>query len=248
MPIQHAVLSLLSDGESYGYELRAEFERAIGPQWGQLNIGHLYQVLDRLVRDGLVTRHEVEQRRLPDRVVYRLTKAGRDELERWLETPFVRQSGYRDDFFLKLLAASRLGRKQLDVVLRTQRSAYLAELGRSPSSRRPQGGAVDRAPDRRSRPSHRGKPRDARAGGPQRCEADRSGGQRQTRKRPRTRGRLQDGRSELKARRPCDSCATVGAGSDRIEADRAGCERGAVAARIPLNDAGSGQGDGGGGI
>ncbi len=129
MPIQHAVLSLLSDGESYGYELRAEFERAIGPQWGQLNIGHLYQVLDRLVRDGLVTRHEVEQRRLPDRVVYRLTKAGRDELERWLETPFVRQSGYRDDFFLKLLAASRLGRKQLDVVLRTQRSAYLAELG-----------------------------------------------------------------------------------------------------------------------
>ncbi len=129
MPIQHAVLSLLCDGESYGYELRAEFERAIGPQWGQLNIGHLYQVLERLVRDGLVTRHEVEQRRLPDRVVYRLTQAGRDELERWLGTPFVRQSGYRDDFFLKLLAASRLGRKQLDVVLRTQRSAYLAELG-----------------------------------------------------------------------------------------------------------------------
>ena len=129
MPIQHAVLSLLCDGESYGYELRAEFESAIGPQWGQLNIGHLYQVLERLVRDGLVTRHEVEQRRLPDRVVYRLTQAGRDELERWLETPFVRQSGYRDDFFLKLLAASRLGRKQLDKVLRTQRSAYLAELG-----------------------------------------------------------------------------------------------------------------------
>lgn len=129
MPIQHAVLSLLSDGESYGYELRAEFERAIGPQWGQLNIGHLYQVLERLVRDGLVTRHEVEQHRLPDRVVYRLTKAGRDELDHWLKTPFVRQSGYRDDFFLKLLAASRLGRKQLDTVLRTQRSAYLAELG-----------------------------------------------------------------------------------------------------------------------
>jgi len=128
MPIQHAVLALLAEEDSYGYELRAEFERAVGPQWGELNIGHLYQVLDRLVRDGLVTRREVAQPRLPDRVVYRITRGGRAELEQWLETPFVRQSGYRDDFFLKLLAASRLGRRELEGVLRTQRAAYLGEL------------------------------------------------------------------------------------------------------------------------
>jgi DNA-binding PadR family transcriptional regulator len=28
MPIQHAVLALLAERDSYGYELRAEFERA----------------------------------------------------------------------------------------------------------------------------------------------------------------------------------------------------------------------------
>ncbi len=128
MPVQHAVLALLADGDSHGYELRAEFERAVGPQWGQLNIGHLYQVLDRLVRDGLVTRREVEQERLPDRVVYHLTDQGGEELLSWLETPFVRQSGYRDDFFLKLVAAARLGSKDLEHVLAVQRSAYLAEL------------------------------------------------------------------------------------------------------------------------
>jgi DNA-binding PadR family transcriptional regulator len=128
VPIQHAVLALLEGGASYGYELRAQFKESIGPQWGDLNIGHLYQVLDRLVRDGLVTRREVEQTRRPDKNVYRLTKAGRAELERWLGTPFVRQGGYRDDFFLKLLAASRLGPEQLDAVLRVQRDAYLGEL------------------------------------------------------------------------------------------------------------------------
>jgi DNA-binding PadR family transcriptional regulator len=128
MPIQHAVLALLEGGASYGYELRAQFKESVGPQWGDLNIGHLYQVLDRLVRDGLVTRREVEQPRRPDKNVYRLTKAGRVELERWLETPFVRQGGYRDDFFLKLLAASRLGPDYLDTVLRVQREAYLGEL------------------------------------------------------------------------------------------------------------------------
>jgi DNA-binding PadR family transcriptional regulator len=128
MPIQHAVLALLERGESYGYELRAEFKESVGPQWGDLNIGHLYQVLDRLVRDGLVTRRAVAQSDRPDKFVYRLTKAGRRELRHWLETPFVRQGGYRDDFFLKLFAASRLGPEHLETVLRVQRQAYLGEL------------------------------------------------------------------------------------------------------------------------
>src|SRR3989442_3834031 len=125
MPIQHAVLAMLEGGASHGYELRAQFKESVGPQWGDLNIGHLYQILDRLVRDGLVTRREVTQSARPDKYVYRLTKRGRDELARWLETPFVRQGGYRDDFFLKLFAASRLGRKQLKSVLKTHRKAYL---------------------------------------------------------------------------------------------------------------------------
>lgn len=128
MPIQHAVLALLADGESYGYELREQFEQAVGPQWGDLSIGHLYQVLDRLAREGLVTRRGVRQATRPDRIVYRLTDAGRAELDDWLATPFVRQSGYRDDFFLKLAAAARLGLEPLERVIATQRKAYTGEL------------------------------------------------------------------------------------------------------------------------
>jgi DNA-binding PadR family transcriptional regulator len=128
MPIHHAVLAFLERGPSYGYELKASFEQGIGPQWGELNIGHLYQVLERLVRDGLVTGRVVAQRRRPDKTIYRLTKEGRDELYRWLDTGFVRVGGYRDDFFLKLLAASRLGQERLRRVLTVQRNAYLSEL------------------------------------------------------------------------------------------------------------------------
>lgn len=128
MPVQHAVLALLESGESYGYELRARFEEAVGPQWGDLSIGHLYQVLDRLERDGLVTSRGVAQHDRPDRVVYRMTAAGRASLDEWLETPFVRQSGYRDDFFLKLFAAARQGTARLARVIAIQRAAYVAEL------------------------------------------------------------------------------------------------------------------------
>jgi len=128
MPIQHAVLALLAGGPSHGYELKTSFEESVGPQWGELNIGHLYQVLERLVRDGLVTRKQVTQDDRPDKTVYRLTAAGRKELERWLSAPFVRRGGYRDDFFLKLFAASLLGRDALGEVTRVQREAYLGEL------------------------------------------------------------------------------------------------------------------------
>jgi DNA-binding PadR family transcriptional regulator len=128
VPIHHAVLGLLSEGPSYGYELKARFEDAVGPQWGELNIGHLYQILDRLSRDGFVTRRAVPQVDRPDKVVYRLSKAGRQELEGWLNRPFIRQSGYRDDVFLKLLVAARLGLDRLREVIALQRQTYLSEL------------------------------------------------------------------------------------------------------------------------
>jgi DNA-binding PadR family transcriptional regulator len=140
MPIHHAVLGLLAGGPSYGYELKASFEEAIGPQWGELNIGHLYQVLDRLVRDRLVTRRNVVQRDRPDKVVYRLTRAGRAELDRWLSRPLARQGGYRDDFFLKLFVASRLGSDTVSEVARVQRKAYLAELSALADLKRERGG------------------------------------------------------------------------------------------------------------
>lgn len=127
MPIHHAVLALLADGSSYGYELKSRFEESVGPQWGELNIGHLYQVLDRLERDKLVTKRVVPQQDRPNRVVYRLTKAGREELDSWLQTPFVRHA-YRDDLFLKLFAASRLGEGRLTQLLKLQREAFLGEL------------------------------------------------------------------------------------------------------------------------
>src|SRR5471032_3153095 len=108
MPIQHAVLALLADGPNYGYQLKANLEETVGPQWG-LNIGHVYQVLDRLRRDQLVSAAVVAAGNRPDRTMYSITPQGRVELDEWLARPAVRTTGYRDDFFLKLLAATRRG-------------------------------------------------------------------------------------------------------------------------------------------
>jgi DNA-binding PadR family transcriptional regulator len=129
MPLHHAVLALLAEKPAHGYELRTSFEQAVGDQWGGLNIGHLYQILERLNRDGLVESEHQPQTIKPDRLVHHITAAGREELERWLSEPSSRLHGYRDDFFLKLMAAARSGdQSKLDNVIRRQRAHLMKEL------------------------------------------------------------------------------------------------------------------------
>ena len=128
MPIQHAVLGLLEDGPSYGYELKARFESAIGPQWGRLNIGHLYQTLERLERDGLVSSERVAADARPDRRVFTLSDAGRAELAAWLGQPAERTGGYRDELFFKLMVASRQDTTAVTGVVSRQRAYQLAQL------------------------------------------------------------------------------------------------------------------------
>jgi DNA-binding PadR family transcriptional regulator len=129
MPLHHAVLALLADKPAHGYELKSSFEQAVGDQWGGLNIGHLYQIIDRLSRDGLIESERQPQPIKPDRVVHRLTAAGREELEHWLTAPSSRSRGYRDDFFLKVMAAVQSGDPAtLAGVLSRQRAHLLKEL------------------------------------------------------------------------------------------------------------------------
>jgi DNA-binding PadR family transcriptional regulator len=129
MPLHHAVLALLAAEPAHGYALKGSFEQAVGEQWGGLNIGHLYQILDRLTRDGLIESERQPQPVKPDRLVHRITPAGREELARWLGEPSVRARGYRDDFFLKVVAAAQAGDPAtLAAVLRRQRLHLLTEL------------------------------------------------------------------------------------------------------------------------
>jgi DNA-binding PadR family transcriptional regulator len=128
VPLHHAVLALLAGGTSYGYELKPRFEQSVGPQWGELNIGHLYQILDRLVRDGFVTRSQVTQSDRPDKTLYRPTPAGQQEVREWATTAWVRTGGFRDELFLKLFGASTLGTGALDAFVEAQRRTYLSEL------------------------------------------------------------------------------------------------------------------------
>jgi len=83
--LTYAILALLRDGADHGYRLRQRLDRMLRPVW-QVNIGQVYQILDRLRRAGWVEELPPETDRLRghERWPVAITPSGRDELDRWL--------------------------------------------------------------------------------------------------------------------------------------------------------------------
>lgn len=124
MSVRHALLALLSEGPKYGLQLREEFEARTGEVW-PLNVGQVYQTLQRLERDGLVESDD-DAEPGPQKG-FRITEAGADELAGWLRTPPDLSSPPRDELVIKVLVAVRLPGVDVHEVIQTHRR-YVVEL------------------------------------------------------------------------------------------------------------------------
>jgi DNA-binding PadR family transcriptional regulator len=122
--VRHALLALLSEGPKYGLQLREEFEARTGEVW-PLNVGQVYQTLQRLERDGLVesdgTGEEGPQKG------FRITAEGEQELARWLRTPPDLSSPPRDELVMKVLVALYVPNTDVHAVIQAHRR-YVVEL------------------------------------------------------------------------------------------------------------------------
>ncbi len=123
MAVKHLFLALLSQKELHGYELKNGFEDLAGGRW-PLNFGQVYQTLSRLERDGFVESYEVVQTDKPDKTVYRVTKAGREHLDEWLQSE-DNWNLFFDELALKMLAFELIDPKEALEILRGYRSFIL---------------------------------------------------------------------------------------------------------------------------
>jgi DNA-binding PadR family transcriptional regulator len=124
--MKHAFLALLAHAPSHGYDLRLALEQRFGALLPPVNAGQIYTTLQRLERDGLITGTDVPEDSRNKRV-YELTQAGRDALERWIETPAV-ATRLKDDFFMKLVLAGLTGIADAKLLIDRQRREYLQTL------------------------------------------------------------------------------------------------------------------------
>jgi DNA-binding PadR family transcriptional regulator len=125
MSLKYGILGLLAEQPLHGYEVKSRFEELLGGTW-EVNIGQVYATFQRLERDDLI--EAVGERGDRGKLAYRLTDAGRQNLEEWLETPEPEPQPMREEVYVKLLVGNRLGNGSLERLLSRQRSIHVLRL------------------------------------------------------------------------------------------------------------------------
>lgn len=100
--LRYLLLGFLSTRPRSGYSLRKSFFAPARPALSQI-----YRTLADMKEDGLVDFDRVEQEKVPDQKVYRITEAGSAELDRWLMKPVPLRVG-RDTFLGQLWFSYRI--------------------------------------------------------------------------------------------------------------------------------------------
>ena len=86
MSLEHAILGFLNYHPFSGYDLKKIFDTSVRHFW-PADQSQIYRTLSRLTENGWAEMEVVEQSDRPDRKVYHITGAGRDELQHWLGLP-----------------------------------------------------------------------------------------------------------------------------------------------------------------
>jgi DNA-binding PadR family transcriptional regulator len=98
--LRYIILGLLGARPMTGYDIKRAFDRALASYWNAGN-SQIYTTLKNLSAAKLVEPEVIVQKTRPNRKVYHLTAAGREELDRWLQED-VPERFTKDDFLTKL--------------------------------------------------------------------------------------------------------------------------------------------------
>jgi len=115
------LLGLLDTVDRTGYDVRKWFDR-YGPYVGYTaQTSQIYRQLARLVDHGWATTRADSRSAAPDAKVYSLTDAGREELQRWSDTPYIPSRRPLDpDFQLRLQFAGKTSPQKALELVRTE--------------------------------------------------------------------------------------------------------------------------------
>jgi DNA-binding PadR family transcriptional regulator len=86
MSLKHAILGFLQYRPFSGYDLKKVLDTSVHHFW-PADQSQIYRTLSQLAEEGWAEVEVIHQEDRPDRKVFHLTAAGRDELHRWLRTP-----------------------------------------------------------------------------------------------------------------------------------------------------------------
>ncbi len=108
--IDVVILGLLSHEDLTGYEIKKRMDSALRYFWGA-SFGSIYPALGDLVERKLAAKRDGSENNR-SKIVYSITKSGRDYLKSWLEVPVVKDE-IRYETMLKVFFGGEGGRKNV---------------------------------------------------------------------------------------------------------------------------------------
>ncbi len=126
MSLKHALLGFLNYRPSTGYDLKHLFDQSIYHFWNA-NLSQIYPTLSRMVDEDLLAVEIEYQQDRPNRKVYDITDAGREELQRWLREPIDLPQN-RFAFLIKVFFAARLEKEEVLTQLRHHLALHREQL------------------------------------------------------------------------------------------------------------------------
>lgn len=123
--LELAILGLLQEKASYGYELKKELDRKLGHFW-QVSMGSLYPALDRLADRGAVeVLSDDDRSSRRSKKVYRITEDGQELFDELIEDRASTQ--WEEDKFPLRLAFFPYVKPEIRIKLLERRKVYLQE-------------------------------------------------------------------------------------------------------------------------
>jgi len=107
MSLKYALLGLLAERPKYGYEIKREFEGALGNVWS-VSYGQLYPTLRRLSEAGWLTKKTEPGKKAAEKNIYSITERGHRKLDEWLLKPVRSAYRIKDEFTLRFLFFNKL--------------------------------------------------------------------------------------------------------------------------------------------
>ena len=119
--LKHGILGLISYGDKTGYEIMTVFRDSLNHFW-TAQTSQIYRELQTMEKAGWISERHVKQVGKPDKNVFSITPAGREELLRWLRADNLPKS-VRDPFLMKTFFRGELPVEENIAYFKTIRDA-----------------------------------------------------------------------------------------------------------------------------
>lgn len=127
--LKYVLLGGLSYQPLTGYQLKQFVDRSARHFW-HAQASQIYRTLDALDRDGMLTSMIEEQHDRPDRRLYQLTPAGREDLRAWLTQPMTEIAPTKDALLVRLFFSAQIEKAVVLTQLRLQQALHQRQLER----------------------------------------------------------------------------------------------------------------------